>query len=249
VPPRAPPSRAGALLLAAAVVTAAAAGGFFLYRLTTPARPTLYPARAEASRTAPAAAAVSRPPPIPVRLPELTLPGPDGAAHRLAEWKGRPLLINFWATWCEPCRREIPLLRALRHERAAEGLEVVGIALDAPPAVRQYVRLHAIDYPVLLAEQNGLAATNAFGMDTVLPFSVFADRAGQVITLKVGELHRDEADLILDRLRDVDSGALGTASAREQISAGMQRLSAARAGRPPLPGSKSVEIPANPNKK
>jgi thiol-disulfide isomerase/thioredoxin len=233
------PGSVHAVLLAAAVLAASAAGGFLFYRLTAPERTTLYAAHAVSGAAAPdAPPAPAAPPPtpasapaaptIPERLPEITLPGPDGAPHTLADWKGRPLLINFWATWCEPCRREIPLLRSLRHERSRQGLEVVGIAIDDSDAVRKYIPSHGIDYPVLVGEQGGFAAISAFGMDTVLPFSVFADRAGRVITLKVGELHRQEAELILDRVREVDAGTLSLAAAREQISAGMQRLSAAR---------------------
>jgi hypothetical protein len=67
-------------------------------------------------------------------------------------------------------------------------------------------------------------------METVFPFSVFADRQGRIVTLKVGELHRDEAELILERLRQVDQGRLELAAAREQISAGISRLAAERAG-------------------
>lgn len=231
------PGSVHALLLAAAVLVASAGGGFLFYRLTAPERTTLYAAHAvsgAAVTEAPPAPAAPTPPAsapaqtIPERLPDITLPGPDGATHSLADWKGRPLLINFWATWCEPCRREIPLLRSLRHERSRQGLEVVGIAIDVSDAVRKYIPSHGIDYPVLVGEQGGFAAISAFGMDTVLPFSVFADRTGRVITLKVGELHREEAELILDRVREVDAGTISLAAAREQISAGMQRLSAAR---------------------
>jgi thiol-disulfide isomerase/thioredoxin len=233
-PPR--PGGAGAALLAAAVLAASAAGGFLFYRLTAPERTTLYATPAgsgAAAPGAPPAPAASPPasapaPPIPEHLPQISLPGPDGVRHSLAQWQGRPLLINFWATWCEPCRREIPLLRSLRHERSGERLEVIGIAIDLADAVRQYIPSHGIDYPVLVGEQGGFEAISAFGMDTVLPFSVFADRTGRVITLKVGELHRDEAELILDRVHEVDAGTISLATAREQISAGMQRLSAAR---------------------
>ena len=85
-------------------------------------------------------------------------------------------------------------------------LQVVGIAVDYPAAVRKYAAARAIDYPVLVGEQGGLAAVSAFGMDTVLPFTVFADPAGRIVALKVGELHRDEAEFILDRLQDVEPG-------------------------------------------
>jgi thiol-disulfide isomerase/thioredoxin len=224
-------------LLIAAVLLASAAAGFLVHRFLAPARPTLYAVPAtrapqtDSSATAEAAShRPSAPParPTPSQLPDIALPGPDGVTHRLADWRGRPVLVNFWATWCDPCRREIPLLKALRHEHAAEGLQVVGIAVDSQEAVRQYTASYGIDYPVLVGEQGGLAAVSAFGMDTVLPFSVFADRSGRILALKVGELHRDEAELILERLREVDAGTLALSAAREQISAGVRKLNAAR---------------------
>ena len=147
----------------------------------------------------------------------------------LADWRGKPLAINFWATWCDPCRREIPLLKALRREHAADRLEIVGIAVDSPDEVLKYARAHGIDYPVLVGDQGGLEAVSAFGMETALPFSVFADRHGRIVTLKVGELHRDEAELILDRVRAVDAGTLPLATARVQITEGIRRLRTAHA--------------------
>jgi thiol-disulfide isomerase/thioredoxin len=161
-------------------------------------------------------------------LPELALPGLDGTQHRLTDWKGRPLLVNFWASWCEPCRREIPLLKSLRRERATDRIEIVGIAIDFHDAAQKYARDSGIDYPVLVGEQGGFEAVAAFGMDPVLPFSVFADRTGRIVTLKVGELHRDEADFILDRMRELDQGRLSLAAAREQIAAGISRLNMRR---------------------
>jgi thiol-disulfide isomerase/thioredoxin len=230
-PPRA------ATLIVSAVLAASAAGGVLLYRLTAPARGSLYPAPQEPSSavTSPAGAVLDGAPgtaptaKIPEQLPDITLPGLDGVPRHLRDWQGQPLVINFWATWCEPCRREIPLLLALRRERSAQGLEVVGIAVDLLDAVRKYIPSHGIDYPVLVGEQGGLAAVSTFGMDTVLPFSVFVDRQGRVVTLKVGELHRDEANLILDRVRDVDAGTLGLAAARSQIADGLRQLSTSRA--------------------
>ena len=222
--------RAGALVFGAAVLFISGAGGFLLHRLTSGHR-TLY--SDPAARLAPATAGVPEdgPPPsrrIPEQLPDIALPGPDGAMHRLTDWKGRPLLVNFWATWCEPCRREIPLLKRLRRERAEEGVEVVGIALDLAAEVRKYTTAHGMDYPVLVGEQGGLDAVGAFGMDTVLPFSVFADRSGRIVTLKIGELHRDEADLILDRMRDLEAGRMTLGAAQAQISQGIRRLNATR---------------------
>jgi thiol-disulfide isomerase/thioredoxin len=232
------PSRAGAVtgLLIAGVLLASAVAGFLVHRFLAPAHPTLYavPAGTPLPNPSSGAAAAGRAAPAPVsrrlpgELPDIALPGLDGVRHRLTDWKGKPMLINFWATWCDPCRREIPLLKALRHEHAADALQVVGIAVDSAEAVRQYAAEHGIDYPVLIGQEGGLAAVGAFGMDTVLPFTVFADHQGRLLTLKIGELHRDEAELILKRLDEVDSGTLTLSAAREQVSAEIQRLNAAR---------------------
>ncbi len=218
-----------------AVLLVSGAVGFVAYRLAVrPIRGTIHgvsvvpPASGPADAGAGADVAPLPPGKLPERLPEIGLPGTDGMEHRLEDWKGKPVLVNFWATWCDPCRREIPLLSSLRHEHAADSLEIVGIAIDYAAAVRKYATEHGIDYPVLIGDKGGLAAVSAFGMDTVLPFSVFADRKGRVVALKIGELHRDEAELILGRLREVDAGRLTIPAAQREISAGVQRLRMAR---------------------
>jgi thiol-disulfide isomerase/thioredoxin len=176
-------------------------------------------------------ASPQNPKPIPAVLPQIALADADGVKHKLSEWKGRPLLINFWATWCDPCRREIPLLKQLRHERKADGLEVVGIAVDFKDAVQQYAHQMGIDYPVLVGEQDGLDAIAAFGMDTVFPFTVFADRQGRIVTLKIGELHPEEGRLILDVVKGVDQGRIDLADAKKKIGDGIAALAAERARR------------------
>jgi thiol-disulfide isomerase/thioredoxin len=162
-------------------------------------------------------------------MPDLELPDLAGKARSLRSFGGRPLIINFWATWCAPCRREIPLLRELRQRYRADQLEIVGIAVDISAAVQEYLRYTPIDYPLLVGEQQGLAAAEQFGMEPVLPFSVFADTQGRIVAVKVGELHRDEADFILTEIREVDKGQIGLAQAREQIEAQLKELAVQRA--------------------
>ena len=218
--------------IAIAIICLGAAGGFFVARAARVAHPS---AVVDTSPTPPPAAVTEQwhettgPHPIPTQLPNISLADPAGIKHALSEWKGRPLLINFWATWCAPCRREIPLLKALRKERAADGVEIVGIAVDFRDAVQQYARQMGIDYPLLVGEQDGLDAIAAFGMDTVFPFTVFADARGRIVTLKVGELHADEARFILDRVKGVDSGHLGLMAAKKEIADGVAALAAERA--------------------
>ena len=220
-------SPAGALALVALLLGSGALG-FLLHRLVR--TPAVVPVRM-AVPAPPRAEATSGPAirPIPEVLPDVSLPDTRGVTHRLADWKGRALVVNFWATWCEPCRREIPLLRDLRRENHENGLEIVGIAIDHRESVAKYVREMRIDYPVLAGERGGLEAAQALGMEPILPFTVFADTQGRIVALKIGELHRDEAAFILARLADVGTGRLSLSAARQQIKERMPRLAVSRA--------------------
>jgi len=211
-------NRAVAIVL---VVAIAAAGGFFAQRALNP-RSAVTPATQPASVRAAAPGQVTQQPPpptVPETLPDVTLPDRAGTPRSLVSWKGQPLIINFWATWCGPCREEIPLLNSLRRERAADRLEVIGIAVDERQAVLKFANELGIQYPVLMGEQDGYDAAERFGVGSlVLPFSVFVDAQGRIVTLKVGELHPDQAAAILDRVRDVDANRLSLGDARRQIA-------------------------------
>ena len=205
----------------------AGGAGFLAYRLTTTHTTTISAAKIAAPPEA--ASELPAPRQIPEVVPEIAMTDRAGVRRKLSEWKGRPTAFNFWATWCEPCRREIPLLLKLRRDHAADGFEVVGIAVDSRDAVLKYAQEMHIDYPVLIGEQEGLDAVQAFGMETLFPFTAFTDTQARIVTLKVGELHPDEAAFILGRVRDVDTGRLPLAAARQQISAEIARLAAERA--------------------
>jgi thiol-disulfide isomerase/thioredoxin len=222
--------------LALALVTGVGlAAGFLSYRMQSlqplpPARSSLPPPGGPGPFVIEPESPGEQPPaPVPERVPDLTLPDLSGKTRSLRSFSDRPLIINFWATWCAPCRREIPLLRALRQRYRSDRLEVVGIAVDFAAAVRDYVRATPIDYPLLIGEQDGLQAAEQFGMRTVLPFSVFADAQGRIVALKVGELHVEEADFILGEIRSLDRGEIGMQDAREQIGAQLKRLAVERA--------------------
>lgn len=159
---------------------------------------------------------------VPENRPLFTLADPTGRPRSIAEWDGKALLINFWATWCPPCRREIPLLNSLRSEYGPRGFEIIGVAVDFREDVLEYMKGTPISYPVLIGEQDGLDAARAFGMETLgFPFTVFTDTRGRVVTVHVGELHPPEAAVILGAVEEIDAGRLDIAAARTRIRAGV----------------------------
>jgi thiol-disulfide isomerase/thioredoxin len=150
----------------------------------------------------------------------------------LSSYQHPSLVVNFWATWCAPCRREIPLLRQLRAERGARGVEVLGIAVDFREDVEKYVAKIGLDYPLLIGEEDGLAAADAFGIDPAFPFTVFADAQRRIVAVKVGELHSDEAAFILDHIELLNAGRLPLEEVQGLIRAELQRLEALRQEKP-----------------
>jgi thiol-disulfide isomerase/thioredoxin len=118
---------------------------------------------------------------------DLQLPGADGRAHRLSDWNGKLVLVNFWATWCGPCREEMPLLDRTRGELAGRGLEVVGIAIDDTVAVSNFLRESPVRYPILIGGEDEPSPSLLFG-DTrsVLPYSVLIGRDGKILAQRAG---------------------------------------------------------------
>ena len=123
------------------------------------------------------------------------LPGLDGRMRRLADWRGKVVLCNFWATWCAPCREEIPMLVDLREQYLAQGFEVVGIAVDNEAKVREFAEKYQVSYPILVAEAGGLDLMRALGNTAgALPFTVTLDRQGSILSRKLGILRRSDIE-------------------------------------------------------
>jgi hypothetical protein len=109
--------------------------------------------------------------------------------------------------------------------------------VDFQKDVLPYAQAKGITYPLLMGEKGGLAAVTAFGMDTAFPFTIFADSRGDIVAAKVGELHADEAQLILGEVTAVDAGKVTLADARGAISSGLRSLAIARAQQPAAPAA------------
>jgi len=220
------------LLGAVLIVVAAGGAGFLAYRArhanderVTVAPPATTAKPAEAPAAEPGAQKKS----VPDTLPDITLANLDGKPTKLASFAGRPLMVNFWATWCAPCRREIPLLNKIRMQRKAQNAEIVGVAVDFKEDVVKFLQKTPLQYPLLIGEEDGLAAAESFGMGMAFPFSVFLDSQNRILTIKVGELHEDEANFAFDRLRDIDNGVLTRDAAQAAVADAFRSMAADRA--------------------
>lgn len=162
------------------------------------------------------------------RVPDFKLADREGKTRSLADWQGKSLIVNFWATWCAPCRREIPLLGRLQQRYGPDGFQVIGIAADYRDKVVAYANDAHIEYPLLIGEQEALDAATAFGIQVVgFPFTVFSDRQGRVVVCHVGELTQPIAEAILGIVERVNRGALTLEDARGEIQTSLARIKGA----------------------
>jgi thiol-disulfide isomerase/thioredoxin len=222
-------------LLAVLLIVGGVSAGFLSYRALHRASSLAITSAAPAGSADSTTTAAAAPAPtsssrsLPQTLPEVPLADLTGRTRSLAEFRGHPLVVNFWATWCEPCRREMPLLQSMRAQHSAEGLQVLGIAVDSRSAVEQYLRTTTVDYPIFADETLGSAAMSALGLEQVLPVSVFADAQGRIVNVKTGELHRDEADVILAAVQQTSTGRQSLAEARGELAGQLRALAIQRA--------------------
>ena len=127
------------------------------------------------------------------RRPDYTLGGSNGEQVTAADFDGRVVLVNFWATWCAPCRKEMPMLVELHHEYRAKGLEVVGIALDEVDQARKFAADLGVDYPILVGTTDVMATAREYGnLSGVLPYTVLIDREGIIRWTHLGEVKKAE---------------------------------------------------------
>lgn len=159
------------LVLGAAAVCAAAAGvGGALWRQRSQARTELQ-----------------------TQLWAKTFARPGGGELRLASFLGKPVLLNFWATWCAPCVTEMPLLDRFHAEHRSRGWQVVGLAVDSPTPVREFLVRHPIGFRIGLAGLGGTDLSRTLGNSAgALPFSVVFDRSGQAIERKLGTVSPED---------------------------------------------------------
>jgi thiol-disulfide isomerase/thioredoxin len=202
--------------LMTAVLSLAAAAGYITYRLTVgvPEAPAPTPEMAgmDHDRGADDGAIV-----LADALPDVVLDNLDGQPTPLATWAGKPLLINFWATWCGPCRREIPMLMSFKDQ--APSIQIVGIAVDDLDDVRKYADETKFNYPILAGVSGGIQAMTALHNDTqTIPFTVFAAPDGTVLGIHAGVVEPDDLTNFRTTIDSLVAGRIDLAAARERLA-------------------------------
>jgi thiol-disulfide isomerase/thioredoxin len=134
-------------------------------------------------------------------LTGVTLPDLDGKAQSLGQWRGKVVVVNFWATWCAPCREEIPILVKLQAKYRDRGLQLVGIAIDQPDKVRPYATEMGMDFPILIGNLEAVDLTKVLGNRAgVLPFTVVLGRDGKIASREVGAVTEAKIEALLSAL-------------------------------------------------
>ena len=152
-------------------------------------------------------------------LSDFSLPDLDDKPRSIMEWSGKSLIINFWATWCAPCRREMPLLQRLQDQRSEGSLQVIGIAIDNLNDVRRFISQTGITYPNLYGEYEASIIAESFAEDFIaLPFSVFVLPDGEILTFWAGELNAEELRLIVAEMDAVANGQRSAEQARARLA-------------------------------
>jgi len=197
-------------------LSAAAVLGYVSYRL-------LNPTAAEAPTAATAAATEQEQAPprqLADPLPDFTLANLAGEPQSIKTLAGKPMLINFWATWCGPCLREIPMLKGLQTARP--DIQIVGIAIDKREPVGKFASEQAFNYPILVGQSEAWEAAAALGVEVyALPFTVFTGADGALLGVHTGELSAEHLAEFQAAIDDLAAGKIGTQEARARLAGQM----------------------------
>ena len=132
--------------------------------------------------------------------PEFAAMDLDGNLRNIKEWDGKLILLNFWATWCPPCKKEIPVFIELQTAYKDQGFQIIGIAIDNEEAVAEFAKHIGINYPTLLTEVDGIELVKHFGNGIgALPYTVIINRKGEISDTIRGELSKIEAENLLEK--------------------------------------------------
>ena len=130
-----------------------------------------------------------------------TLPDLDGKKQSLNSWRGKVIVLNFWATWCPPCREEIPLFVELQKKHPVDDLQIIGVAIDNKTAVMLYRQTAGINYTILMGNDDTMDLVAQYGNRMAsLPYSVIIDRSGSIAVRKLGAFSKLELNSLIEPL-------------------------------------------------
>jgi len=138
---------------------------------------------------------------IGTKLKDFNLFDVDGQQRQISEWQGKTLVLNFWATWCAPCREEIPAFVELQDQYQSDGLQFVGIALQEAEEVRGFLQEFSVNYPSLVGSADVIEIAKQLGNDIgALPYTVVIDRSGIISFTHRGPLLKSDAEKVIQAL-------------------------------------------------
>ncbi len=132
------------------------------------------------------------------QLPEFSLTTLDGGTWHSQQWTNKILVLNFWATWCPPCREEMPIFSKLQEEFAQQDVQFIGVAIDDREAVQEFIDSYGIDFTILLGDTEAVALSERLGNRfSALPFTVIVDKGGEIMLRHAGGIKEEQLRPVL----------------------------------------------------